>query len=106
MSLVSSVIVMTSAWDEELFAEIKAGFKDDMHSLPRDFKEMDMSKCGGTKHMEVRVFACGANYMDETVFIPWAIGLRNKLGGNVGIMYTTNGSLVKYITQDSEAEDY
>ena len=28
MSLVSSVIVMTSAWDEELFAEIELAPKD------------------------------------------------------------------------------
>ena len=106
MSLVSSVIIMTPAWDEGLWNEIKAGFKDDMHSLPRDFKLISMGQSGGTKHMECRVFACGANYMDEAVFLAWAKELRNKSGGDVGVMYTTNGSPVKYVTEDSEAEDY
>lgn len=106
MSLVSSVIVMTSAWDEELWKEIQTGFKDDMHHLPRDFKLIDMDQSGGTKHMECRVFACGANYMDEAVFIPWAQNIRNKTGGKVGIMYTTNGSPVKYVTETSAPEDY
>lgn len=83
---------MSNSWDKDFHEEIEKGFKDDMHNLPRNFVLLDTEKSGGTKCMECHLWGCGANYMDEAVFIKWINDVSKKHDTSIGVMYTENGS--------------